>query len=192
MADTWRPTGLPGVVHRPANLHADARGAFAETWRASWAAELPPEARAALGAGQAAGNAPFVQANVSWSAQGVLRGMHFHARQADLWTVAEGRAFVALVDLRATAPRAATLELERGASVLIPPVVAHGFYALEDLVLTYLVTNEYDGSDERGFAWDDPAAAIPWPTGSPVLSDRDRANPPLREALAQLAAAVAR
>ena len=39
----------------------------------------------------------------------------------------------------------------------IPAGVAHGFLALEPLELLYLVTNEYDGSDELGFAWDDPA-----------------------------------
>ena len=36
-----------------------------------------------------------------------------------------------------------------------------------------------EASDELGFAWDDPGAAIPWPTQSPILSDRDAANPPL-------------
>ena len=40
----------------------------------------------------------------------------------------------------------------------IPIGVAHGFLALEPLQLIYLVTNEYDGSDELGFAWDDPRA----------------------------------
>jgi dTDP-4-dehydrorhamnose 3,5-epimerase len=54
--------------------------------------------------------------------------------------------------------------------------------------MVYLVSNEYDGSDERGFAWDDPAAAIPWPSCRPILSDHDPTNPPLAEALGQLAA----
>ena len=45
--------------------------------------------------------------------------------------------------------------------VVIPTGVAHGFLALEPLELLYLVTNEYDGSDELGFAWDDPAVARP-------------------------------
>ena len=26
------------------------------------------------------------------------------------------------------------------------------------------MTNEYDGSDELGFAWDDPAVAVDWPS----------------------------
>ena len=76
--------------------------------------------------------------------------------------------------------------------VVIPSGVAHGFLALEPLELVYLVTNEYDGTDELGFAWDDPAVGIPWPRldatpdGRPILSDRDLANPPLAELLERL------
>ena len=60
------------------------------------------------------------------------------------------------------------------------------------LELIYLVTNEYDGSDELGFAWDDPTAAVPWPPvpatpdGRPILSERDRTNPTLPELVARL------
>ena len=56
----------------------------------------------------------------------------------------------------------------------------------------YLVTNEYDGTDELGFAWDDPALAVPWPLaeirpgGMPIISDRDQGNPTLDELLASL------
>ena len=62
------------------------------------------------------------------------------------------------------------------------------------LDLVYLVTNEYDGSDELGFAWDDPAVDVPWPNvegtpdGRPILSGRDGANPPLAELAARLRA----
>jgi dTDP-4-dehydrorhamnose 3,5-epimerase len=59
--------------------------------------------------------------------------------------------------------------------------VAHGFYAHDQVVMTYLVTNEYDGADELGVAWDDPDLGIAWPETSPILSDRDLANPRLRD-----------
>ena len=83
--------------------------------------------------------------------------------------VTSGRAFVALVDLRpclAGDGRAVvvTRELDVDEWVVIPAGVAHGFLALELLDVLYLVTNEYDGTDELGFAWDDPTAAVPWPT----------------------------
>ena len=76
----------------------------------------------------------------------------------------------------------------------IPTGVAHGFLALEPLQLIYLVTNEYDGSDELGFAWDDPLAAVSWPAiagttdGLPILSERDQSNPSLLDLVARLRA----
>ncbi|HEX5466659.1 MAG TPA: dTDP-4-dehydrorhamnose 3,5-epimerase family protein [Candidatus Limnocylindrales bacterium] len=169
MSDPWVPTTLPGVLRTSLTTHADERGSFTELFRVS----LAP-----------AGTPVFVQANLSRSKRGVLRGMHFHRRQSDLWIVVEGRAFVGLADLRAEGTPCLGLELGTGEAVLIPPHVAHGFYALEDLALLYLVTNEYDGTDELGFAWDDPAAAIAWPAGAPILSPRDRSNPSLAQVLA--------
>jgi dTDP-4-dehydrorhamnose 3,5-epimerase-like enzyme len=123
-----------------------------------------------------------------------------HLRQLDHWFVAGGRAFVALVDLRpmlhgaAARPTVETRVLEPDDWLDIPIGVAHGFLALEPLQLLYLVTNAYDGSDERGFAWDDPLAAVSWPSipgtldGRPILSDRDRENPPLADLVARLRA----
>ncbi|MFL5680842.1 MAG: dTDP-4-dehydrorhamnose 3,5-epimerase family protein [Chloroflexota bacterium] len=187
-------SALPGVRFGAVARHADERGAFRELWRASAFGAIDPR-----DAGSPAGDHPtFVQANLSSSAPGVLRGLHYHRRQLDYWTVASGRAFVALVDVRplidGTGPRAVveTRELAADEWVVIPTGVAHGFLALEALELLYLVTNEYDGSDELGFAWDDPAVGVPWPRldvtpdGRPILSGRDRSNPPLAELVAGL------
>ncbi len=72
------------------------------------------------------------------------------------------------------------------------PTVAHGFLALEPMQLLYLVTNEYDGSDELGFAWDDPAVGVPWPPvpatsdGRPIVSPRDASNPTFSELVGRL------
>jgi dTDP-4-dehydrorhamnose 3,5-epimerase len=175
VAEGWQETEIAGVLRRRMQVHADERGALSEIWRASWTDGLA--------------DGPFVQSNLSRSQAGVLRGMHFHRQQTDLWIVVDGRALVATADLRGTEPPqvpAQTLQLEANEAVLIPPRVAHGFLALSELTLVYLVTSEFDGSDELGFAWDDPQAAIPWPTAEPTLSDRDRSNPPLREALEAL------
>lgn len=172
MADGWQETAIEGVLRREMQIHADERGAFSELWRASWTSGLAGDL--------------FVQSNLSRSRAGVLRGMHFHLRQTDLWIVVEGRALVATADLRSGRPERVAVQtqaIEAGGGVLIPERVAHGFLALTDLALVYVVTNEFDGSDELGFAWDDPQAAIPWPAVDPILSDRDRSNPSLREAL---------
>jgi dTDP-4-dehydrorhamnose 3,5-epimerase len=189
-------SAIAGVRLGRVARHADSRGSFRELWRES---AFPALTAAQTGA--AAGSTPrFVQANLSTSAPGVLRGLHYHRRQLDYWVVASGRALVALVDVRPVASGAAdrapveTHELTADDWVVIPAGVAHGFLALEPLELLYLVTNEFDDSDELGFAWDDPAVAVPWPRiaatpdGRPILSDRDRSNPMLAELVASLRA----
>ena len=186
-----RDSRLVGVRYGKLTRLADPRGSFVELWRASSFGALGEEATGLPNAG-------FVQANLSRSAPGVLRGLHYHRRQLDYWTVVSGRALVALVDVRPVLadPTAhaivETRELGETETVTIPTGVAHGFMALEPLELLYLVTNEYDGSDELGFAWDDPAVGVDWPTvrgtpdGKPVLSDRDRSNPTLLELVGHL------
>jgi dTDP-4-dehydrorhamnose 3,5-epimerase len=186
--------------------HADARGVFRELWRASTRAGMAPPATDATGAPGASGARgatgaildPFVQANLSTSNPGVLRGLHLHRRQQDHWLVTAGRAFVALVDVRPMlgdpaggTPVVETRELAEDEWVDIPVGVAHGFLAMTALELIYFVTNEYDGSDELGFAWDDPLAKVPWPQlgAALVLSERDRTNPRLADLVARLRAA---
>ena len=185
---------LEGVRYGAIARFQDPRGAFRELWRDDTFGPIDP---AAAGA-QPGTTARFVQANLSTSAAGVLRGLHLHQRQLDHWIVASGRAFVALVDVRpmlrgdADRPLVETRELVADEWVDIPIGVAHGFLALEPLELIYLVTNAYDGSDELGFAWDDPLAAVAWPPvgetpdGGPILSDRDRSNPSLAELVGRL------
>jgi dTDP-4-dehydrorhamnose 3,5-epimerase len=196
MSDLERATSsLPGVRFGAIARHADSRGAFRELWRAS---SFPALAPAETGAPE--GTQPrFVQVNQSSSAAGVLRGLHYHRRQLDYWVVASGRAFVALVDVRPVVAGGGpvvveTRELGEDDWLVIPAGVAHGFLALEPLELIYLVTNEFDGSDELGFAWDDPAVGVPWPVleatpdGRPILSERDQVNPSLAELVAGLRA----
>jgi dTDP-4-dehydrorhamnose 3,5-epimerase len=189
-----RPSSaLSGVRYGAVARHADARGSFRELWRASDypAGGIDPGLAGIDGA-------RFVQANLSSSAAGVLRGLHYHRRQLDRWIVANGAAFVALVDVRpvARAEGPAAVEtriLHPDEWVEIPAGVAHGFLALEPLDLVYLVTAEFDDSDELGFAWDDPAVGVPWPVpigatadGRPIVSERDRTNPSLAELVAGL------
>ena len=197
MTDERSPSALPGVRYGTVERLADERGSFRELWRSSTMDRIQPE-----DAGSAPGERPtVVQANLSTSAGGVLRGLHLHRRQLDRWVIAMGRAFVALVDVRpmlagGSRPGVETRELAADDWVEIPAGVAHGFLALDPVELIYLVTTEYDGSDERGFAWDDRLAAVPWPAvpqtadGRPILSDRDRTNPSLQELVAELRAGV--
>jgi dTDP-4-dehydrorhamnose 3,5-epimerase-like enzyme len=116
--------------------------------------------------------------------------MHFHERQTDLWVALNGRATVSLVDLRpviaetSDRPVVEQFALAAGGAVLIPSRVAHGFLAAEAFELLYLVTVEYDGTDEYGFAWNDPAVGLEWPPARPILSSRDSTVGSMREAIA--------
>jgi dTDP-4-dehydrorhamnose 3,5-epimerase len=93
---------------------------------------------------------------------------------------------VVLHDLRDGSPtRGATLHLEIGdgndCGVYIPPGVGHGFAALTDMTITYLVDQYYSPDDELGVAWDDPTVGADWGVAEPVLSTRDQQNPRLDE-----------
>jgi dTDP-4-dehydrorhamnose 3,5-epimerase len=159
-------TGIPGVAVVDLVPHVDERGRFHELVRAS---DYPEH---------------FVQSNHSRSKAGVLRGLHFHRYQADLWYVTGGKMQVALADLRDRQQRPAistfVLDFEDPRTVYIPPGVAHGFLAITDVDLIYWVTREYDAKDEHGVRWDDPTLGVKWDTDDPILSDRDRSNPELR------------
>ncbi len=157
------------VVVEP-DVHGDERGRFVETYRRSW---FP------LGR-------EMVQGNRSVKEGGALVGLHYHLHQADYWYVLAGTARVVLHDLRRGSPtEGATLGLDldggtdRG--LFIPPGVAHGFAALSDITLWYLVDSYYNPADELGVAWDDPEIAADWGVDAPVVSERDRTNPLRRE-----------
>jgi dTDP-4-dehydrorhamnose 3,5-epimerase len=73
--------------------------------------------------------------------------------------------------------------LEPGMALWVPPGFAHGFQALEETILLYLVTKEYAPAHERCIAWDDPELGIQWPMKeNVVLSERDKSCPPLARA----------
>jgi dTDP-4-dehydrorhamnose 3,5-epimerase len=170
---TTEDVGIQGVRLVRLVAHADERGSLTETYRREWL----PRGR------------EVVQANLSVSRPGVLRGLHWHRRQADYWCVLSGTAYVALVDLREGSPtrlarfeRRVDAERERF-GLAIPPGVAHGFHAETEVLLLYLVDSYYSGQDEHGLAWDDPELDIAWPSRSPILSERDRSNPSLTQVL---------
>ncbi|MEO7836294.1 MAG: dTDP-4-dehydrorhamnose 3,5-epimerase [Acidimicrobiales bacterium] len=157
---------ISGVVVVEPDGHGDERGRFSETYRRSW---FP------LGR-------EMVQGNRSEKQAGALVGLHYHLHQSDYWYAPRGRARVVLHDLREGSPTdAATLVMDIGEGadkgIFIPPGVAHGFAALTDLTLTYLVDSYYNAEDELGVAWDDPAIVADWGVTDMVISQRDQSNP---------------
>lgn len=170
------PAQLPaGTLLRPLQPHEDDRGVFLELYRAEWHTGVGP-----------------IQWNAVRSEAGVLRGVHVHLRHDDYLTVPVGRAEVGLRDLRQGSPTEGLsalvrLDAEQPAALVIPHGVAHGFYFPEPSLHVYAVTEYWDPSDELGCRWDDPGLEIPWPVGSPRVSDRDASSQPLRALLDELA-----
>jgi dTDP-4-dehydrorhamnose 3,5-epimerase len=172
---------IDGVYVVPFRSFTDPRGYFFETYRRSWI----PDGR------------EMIQGNCSFSHAGVLRGLHYHLKQADFWSVPNGLVRAALYDLRASSPtRGAAQVLDLGPGegtargLYIPKGIAHGFYALKDSFMVYFVDELYDNSDELGVRFDDPALGIDWGMSggpTPIVSERDQTNPSLADlSVAQL------
>lgn len=168
-------TPLPGVLVLEPKIHGDDRGFFYEAWNR--------DTFRALGIDRL-----WLQDNLSRSARGVLRGLHFQLRrpQAKLVTVLAGEVFDVAVDVRRSSPTfgrwfGVKLDGKSRNWLYIPEGFAHGFQVLSETAdFLYKVTDFWSPEDERGIAWNDPKLAIPWPlSGTPSLSARDAALPTL-------------
>ena len=175
MTDIVESTHIAGVKLAHLRSFGDERGRFLETFRADWFPERGWN---------------VVQTNRSDSQAGVLRGLHYHFKQVDYWYPVAGHLRVGMADLRQGSPTygaSQVIELDgaQPTGVFIPIGVAHGFYAVTDVILTYVVDNYYSGDDEFGVAWDDPVLAVGWNVDKPILSDRDMRNPRLADIAAE-------
>jgi len=132
----------------------------------------------------------FVQDNLSYSKKNVLRGLHFQlhpASQAKLVTCVRGSIYDVAVDLRldsTTFGKYVSTELNdrNGYALYIPEGFAHGFLVLsEEALVLYKVSKEYSPRHEYGLIWNDPIVNIKWPTTTPILSEKDKRWPNLKE-----------
>lgn len=169
-------TELQGVLIVEPKVFPDARGFFVETYN--------KERYAACGI-----VADFVQDNLSFSSRGVLRGLHYqnpHA-QGKLVYVLQGEVWDVAVDIRPGSPQfgrwtAVTLSSDNKRQFYIPPGFAHGFCVLSDTALfTYKCTDLYHPECDGGIRWDDPDIGIAWPVMEPLLSEKDRQQPLLKD-----------
>jgi len=169
-------TALPGVLVIEPQVFGDARGFFYESYN---------EARF-RGAGI---DARFVQSNVSRSAKGVLRGLHYQwpHPQGKFVSVLEGEVFDVAVDIRRGSPHfgqwfGAMLTAENKRHMWIPEGFAHGFCVVSDYAtFSYQCTALYDAKADAGVLWNDPAIGIDWPIAEPQLSDKDLKAPLLKD-----------
>jgi len=169
------PTSLPGVWLFEQQVHYDARGWFKECLRLDdLQAYLP--------------GVNFVQENLSHSAKGVLRGLHWqrapHA-QGKLVQLVSGATYTVAVDVRPESPTFCRwvglhLHAQRHQSVWIPAGFAHGFLALEDDTgVLYKTTDYYRPDHAMAVSWASPQLNIQWPEiNAPfVLSEQDECAP---------------
>ncbi len=169
-------TALPGALIIEPQVFGDARGFFYESYnKASY-----------LKAGI---TAELIQSNVSRSARGVLRGLHYQwpNPQGKLVSVLEGEVYDVAVDIRRGSPTfgqstGVMLTADNHRHFWIPEGFAHGFCVVSDFAtFTYQCTALYDRAGDAGIRWNDAVLAIDWPVSEPLLSDKDRATPFLHD-----------
>jgi dTDP-4-dehydrorhamnose 3,5-epimerase len=168
-------TPLPGVLVIEPKIFGDARGFFVETWQAERYAE--------------AGVPGFVQDNLSLSAKGVLRGLHYQEPEAQgkLVQVLQGEVFDVAVDIRRGSAtfgkwHGVTLSAGNKRQFWVPAGFAHGFVVTSETALfAYKCTALYRPEYDHSVRWDDPAIGISWPVDDPTLSAKDAEAPRLAE-----------
>jgi dTDP-4-dehydrorhamnose 3,5-epimerase len=133
----------------------------------------------------------FIQDNHSMSAQkGTLRGLHFqktpHA-QTKLLRCTRGAITDVAVDIRKASPNykkfvMVELSAENKKQIMIPKGFAHGFLTLtDDVEVQYKVDSYYAPESDRSIRFDDPEIGIPWGVPDPIVSEKDRNAPLLKD-----------
>lgn len=161
-------TALAGAVIIEPQVFGDARGFFYESFNQERFREAGIDAH-------------FVQANVSRSARGVLRGLHYQwpNPQGKLVSVLEGEVYDVAVDIRRGSPTfgqwaGVMLTADNKRHFWVPEGFAHGFCVLSEFAtFTYQCTALYDREADAGIRWNDADIAIDWPIREPLLSDKD-------------------
>lgn len=180
-----RELSVPGAWEFTPRLLGDDRGIFLESFKAS-------EFEKAVGR-------PFdlLQVNISTSAAGVLRGIHYTENppgQAKYVTCVRGAFLDVVVDLRTGSPTfgkwdAVVIDDVERKSVFLAEGLGHALLSLEDdSIAHYLCSLEYSPEFDRDLDAFDPDLGIEWPTvdrnGEPlrfIRSDKDAAAPRLAE-----------
>ena len=173
-------TGIEGVVLIQRPIRSDNRGFFHEIFRQSELEEFT--------------GVKFspVQWNHSYNKPGVIRSLHTENWNKLVYPIT-GILYAPIVDLRPESDTFGKVEYitidntkedsPRQAIFLPKGGIGNSICVMgeEDLHYMYLTDEYWDDSKARGVAWDDPDLAIKWPIKDPIISDRDKTNPKLRE-----------
>ena len=178
MPFSFRSLEIPGLFLIDPQVFPDDRGFFMETYKA------PDFAAAGI-------KDNFVQENHSRSRGGVLRGLHYQNppfAQGKLVRVVRGEIFDVAVDIRKGSPTwgkwvSVILSEENKHILYVPADFAHGFCVLSKIAeVIYKATAVYSAESEAGIIWNDEDLNIDWPVRQPILSDKDKTWPSLKNA----------
>lgn len=170
-----KQTNLKGLFKVERQTHFDERGFFREVFHLDELEEI-------IG-----GKINFIQMNHSLSKPQVIRALHAENWNKLVYPVT-GEMFAAVVDIRpdsATFGKVETFTFSKDDkyALFIPTGFANSICVTgtEDVNYIYLVDKYYDGTDTTAITWDDPDLAIDWPVKNPIISQRDKNNPKIRE-----------
>lgn len=168
---TVHKTNLKHALLLEPRVFGDQRGCFFEPWNRKTFDKLglPLD---------------FVQDNVSYSKENVLRGLHYQLPnpQGKLVSVLNGEVYDVIVDLRESSDtfgqwQGFLLSDSNQHMLYVPEGFAHGFLTLsKHAVFSYKCTDYYDPSSEHTLMWDDPILNIEWPlpeNTKPSVSPKD-------------------
>lgn len=175
---TLTETEISGVVIVEPKVFGDNRGWFYESYSKTAFEKLGIKA-------------DFVQDNRSFSAQkGTLRGLHCQTdpkSQAKLVTCLKGSILDVAVDIRKGSPTymkwvAVELNEENKKMLFIPKGCLHGFVTLtENVEISYKVDEFYSPENDRSVCWCDPEIGVEWGVENPVLSEKDKNAPLIKD-----------
>lgn len=174
-----RKTSIEGllVIERP--IFRDNRGFFHEIFRLN---ELEETSGVAF---------KPVQASHSMSLPRVIRAIHTEGWNKLIYPVS-GKCFTAIVDVRPESPSFGKVETfifdntkegSTHSALFLPKGLGNSICVIgrQPVDYIYLVDEYWDDKKSQGIAWDDPDLAIKWPIKNPIISERDKNNPALRE-----------
>jgi len=169
-------TKLKGVYVVEPQVFGDGRGWFMETYSKKKTPRIACD---------------FVQDNQSYSVQkGTLRGIHFQRppmEQAKLLRCTRGALMDFAVDLRPDSETykqwiSVELTAENKKQLFIPRGFGHAFLTLTDNTeIQYKADNYYSPEHDRSILWSDPELGIDWGIDNPIVSEKDKTAPLLRE-----------
>ncbi|MCR3922141.1 MAG: dTDP-4-dehydrorhamnose 3,5-epimerase [Firmicutes bacterium] len=133
----------------------------------------------------------FIQDNHSKTTKkGTLRGIHYQNNpkpQAKLVRCTRGKILDVVVDFRQDSPTykqwlAVELSEENNKQIWIPNGFGHAFLTLTDnCEVLYKVDEFYEPTFDRAIAWNDQDISIDWPIKEPILSEKDKKAPLLKD-----------